>query len=134
MEKKMTKREMFAEILKVQGVAENAEMVAFIEHEIELLENKKSKSGATKTQKENVEIKAKLLAELSTYDKAVTITEFMQTNSYAGTLSNQKISALLRQLGESGLVEKAVVKGKSYFKAVATEEVTIAVDLEEVAE
>ena len=34
----MTKREMFAEIRNI--VADNAEMVAFIDHEIELLERK----------------------------------------------------------------------------------------------
>ena len=38
----MTKREMFAEIRKI--VADNAEMVAFIDHEVELLDKKKSGS------------------------------------------------------------------------------------------
>lgn len=116
MEKKITKKERFMQLLEI--VKDNSELVEFINHEIELLNKKAEKSGTSKTQKENVEIKAKLLAELSTYEKAVTITEFMQTNSYAGTLSNQKISALFKQLIESGLVEKAIVKGKSFFRAV----------------
>ena len=49
--KKMTKKEMFGEILK--RVSDNTEMVEFLNHEIELLERKASKSTHTKTQKEN---------------------------------------------------------------------------------
>ena len=47
--KKMTKKEMFREILK--RVSDNTEMVEFLNHEIELLERKASKSTQTKTQK-----------------------------------------------------------------------------------
>ena len=45
MEKKMTKKEMFAMIMEVEGVKENEEMVNFLKHEIELLDNRNSKSG-----------------------------------------------------------------------------------------
>ena len=63
----MTKKEMFAEIRKV--VADNAEMVAFIDHEIELL-NRKSGSPRkpTKTQVENDGFKADILAALAEVD------------------------------------------------------------------
>jgi hypothetical protein len=37
----------------------------------------------------------------------------------AGSLSNQKISALFKTMIEKkGTVEKAVIKGKTYFKAI----------------
>jgi hypothetical protein len=40
----------------------------------------------------------------------------------ASTLSNQKISALFKIMIESkGTVEKSIVKGKTYFKAVVVE-------------
>ena len=45
MEKKMTKKEMFAMIMEVEGVKENEEMVNFLKHEVELLDNRNSKSG-----------------------------------------------------------------------------------------
>ena len=55
MTKKITKREMFAMVSTVVEKAEvenKAEMLKFIEHEIELLEKKSSKSGQSKPQKE----------------------------------------------------------------------------------
>ena len=117
-EKKITKKEMFAMLLEVEGVKGNAEMEAFIRHEIELLEKKSSKSGSTKTQKENEEIKVKLVEALAEVGKAVTITEFQKASEYASQFSNQKISALFKQL-EGTQVEKTVEKGKSYFSVIA---------------
>ena len=118
MEKKITKKEMFAMLLEIEEVKENKEMVAFIEHEIELLNKKSSKSGSTKTQKENEEIKANLILELLEIGKAVTITEFQKASEYASQFSNQKISALFRQLEKDNEIEKTIVKGKSYFSVI----------------
>lgn len=121
MEKKITKKEMFAKLLAVKEVSENKEFVEFIQHEIDLLNKKSSKSGSTKTQKENMEIKAKLLKALAEIGKAVTITEFQKISEYASQFSNQKISAMFKQLETTGEVEKTVVKGKSYFEALVGE-------------
>lgn len=112
--KKMTKKEMFAQIMVNYNLTE--EERAFIQHEIELLEKKSSKSGQTKTQKENEILMEQLVIALGEMEKAVTISEF-QGNSKAevATLSNQKISALLKKLVESGKVVKTVEKKKSYF-------------------
>lgn len=118
MEKKITKKERFAQLLEIAEVSANEELVAFINHEIELLEKKASKSGSTKTQKENEEIKAKLLVALMEVGKAVTITELQKANEYASQFSNQKISALFRLMEKSGEIEKTVEKGKSYFSAI----------------
>ena len=119
MTKKMTKKEMFA---MVQAVVENAtvenkaEMIAFIEHEIELLEKKSSKSGQTKTQKENEILKEELMVALTEMEKPVTISNFCELTSHpVGKLSNQKLSALLNQLVKADRVVKTVEKKKSYF-------------------
>ena len=119
MTKKMTKKEMFA---IVQAVVENAtvenkaEMIAFIEHEIELLNKKSSKSGQTKTQKENEILKEELMVALTEMEKPVTISNFCELTSHpVGKLSNQKLSALLNQLVKAGKVVKTVEKKKSYF-------------------
>lgn len=62
MANKITKKEMFT-MIKAQ-VKDNAEMVAFIDHEIELLDKKASNKKATKTQEANIGIKATILAVL----------------------------------------------------------------------
>ena len=117
--KKITKKEMFAMIMEVVAnstVENKAEMVKALEHEIELLENKKSKSGQSKTQKENEILKAEIFEELSKLEERVTVSEFQAVTRFAPPeFSNQKISALLNQLEKVGKVKKEVIKKKSYF-------------------
>lgn len=114
MTKKMTKKEMFAQIMANYNLTE--EERAFVQHEIELLEKKSSKSGQTKTQKENEILMEQLVVALGEMEKAVTISEFQGlSKADVATLSNQKISALLKKLVESGKVVKTVEKKKSYF-------------------
>lgn len=119
MTKRMTKKEMFAviaETINAVEVENKAEMLNFIDHEIELLEKKSSKSGQTKTQKENELLKAELLTALGEMDKPVTISEFCERTSHpVGKLSNQKLSALLNQMVKAETVIKTVEKKKSYF-------------------
>ena len=114
MTKKMTKKEMFAMVINaIETVeAENkAEMLAFLGHEIELLERKSSKSGATKTQIENEQLMIKIKEALAELGKPSTVSEVMPIVG----LSNQKISALLKIMKERGEVIKEVEKKKSYF-------------------
>ena len=114
MTKKMTKKEMFAQIIANHNLTE--EERAFVQHEIELLEKKSSKSGQTKTQKENEILMEQLMVALGEMEKAVTISEFQSlSTAEVATLSNQKISALLKKLVDSGKVVKTVEKKKSYF-------------------
>ena len=119
MTKKITKKEMFAMVAKVvenSEVANKAEMLEFIAHEVELLEKKNSKSAPTKTQKENEVLKAHLLEALAEFDKPKTVSEFMKESSHeVATLSNQKLSRLLNDLVKAEKVIKTVEKKKSYF-------------------
>ena len=112
MANKITKKEMFA-MIKAQ-VKDNAEMVAFIDHEIELLDKKASNKKATKTQEANVGIKSAILAVLEG-GKSMTVTEMQGASAELGELSNQKVSALVRQLVESGKVVKTIDKKVSRF-------------------
>jgi hypothetical protein len=124
MEKKMTKREYFA-ILKAmveQSDMDNKEgAIAFIDHEVELLNKKSAKSGETKTQKENAEILVKIKAALVEVGKPVTITELQGASAEMAQYSNQKLSALLKKLVDNGEVAKTTEKKKSYFSAVEGE-------------
>lgn len=119
MTKKITKKEMFAMVAKVvenSEVANKAEMLEFIAHEVELLEKKNSKTGQTKTQKENEVLMAQLLEALAEFDRPITVSEFMKESSHeVATLSNQKLSALLKKLVDSKKVIKTVEKKKSFF-------------------
>ena len=122
MTKKMTKKEWFAEIRAIVEVAElkeekKTDMMKFIDREVELLEKKHSKSGQTKTQKENVEIMEKIVSALVAIGKPVTITELQNGNKEMTEYSNQKLSALLKKLVESDRVVKTQEKKKSYFSA-----------------
>lgn len=119
MTKKITKKEMFTMVAKVvenSEVANKAEMLEFLAHEVELLEKKNSRTGQTKTQKENEVLMAQLLEALAEFDKPVTVSEFMKESSHeVATLSNQKLSALLKKLVDSKKVIKTVEKKKSFF-------------------
>ena len=121
MEKKLTKKEMFE---MIKGVcADRTDIIDFCNHEIELLSRKNSKSGATKTQKENEIVAKMLVEELAKIGKPVTITDLMNTSEIVkgytlengNNLTNQKISAIFKQLVESQKIVKVVDKKKSYF-------------------
>ena len=120
MEKKMTKKETINLLIDVlmgnQEVEDMQIFVDFLVHERELLEKKSSNSGQTKTQKENEVIKDKIVETLRELDKYSTITEIQNANVELSELSNQKISALLKQLVDSEIVTKVIDKKKAYFK------------------
>ena len=111
--KKMTKRDYFNELKGL--VADRTDLVDFIDHEIELLDRKSSKSSQTKTQKENETIKEQIIVALKEINKPVTVDELRASNVDMGTFSNQKLSALLKQLVDTNVVVKTVDKKKSYF-------------------
>lgn len=115
---KMTKKDWFATIramVEGSGNEREDEILAFIDHEVELLEKKSSKSGQTKTQKENVEVVAKIENALREVGKAVTITELQTASEEMSAYSNQKLSALLKQMVSKGTVVRTENKKKAYF-------------------
>lgn len=110
---KVTKRERFEQIKAL--VSDNAELVAFIDHEIELLNKKNSRSGKpTKTQVENEVIKNIILDTLQTIGKPVTVTQLLANDELNG-LSNQRVSALLTQLRKSDKVVRTVEKKVAFY-------------------
>ena len=118
---KLTKRDYFEMIKGICGDRED--IVNFCDHEIELLSRKNSKSGATKTQKENIQVAEMLIEELAKVGTAVTITDLMNKSEViktyrlenGNTLSNQKISAIFKQLVDTNKIVKVTDKKKSYF-------------------
>lgn len=116
MANKKTKKDLFNEVLAIAEVQANEELVNFINHELELLSKKASKSGSTKTQKENENIMETILQALEEIGRAVTITELQKENEEMAQYSNQKLSALIKKLLDAGKVAKIVDKKKSLFK------------------
>ena len=118
----MTKREKF-EMLKAL-VAENAMLVEFIDHEIELLDKKKSNGNAKANEKmeKSVDIVYNALVAIG---RAVTASELIAESNLnelaneSGVVSTQKVSAMFKKLKEQGKVESYTDKKKTYFKVVA---------------
>lgn len=118
--KKMTKKDYFNILRKsYPATAENyKDVIAFIDHEIELLERKNSaEKKPTATQKANTELKAAIV-ESMVRNRNYTITEMIKEFPALSELTNQKVSAMVRQLVEANLIEKIEDKRKSYFRLV----------------
>ena len=120
MANKKTKREFFGEIREI--VKENTELVAFIDHELELLD-KKTSAKSTKVNTEQVELMKKIVDALNEIGRSVTISELQKENAEMAEYSNQKLSAMLKKLVDNKQVTKMVDKKKSYFMVAETPEV-----------
>lgn len=122
---KRTKRAMYEEIMKMaEGkgrVATKEEIITFCEHEIELLNNKRSGSGKpTKTQIENEKIMETIYSVLENAGVGMTITEMMKTDEL-NAYSNQKLSALCKKMYENERIQKKIIKKKSFFAVKGVE-------------
>lgn len=120
MANKKTKREFFGEIKEI--VKGNAELVAFIDHELELLD-KKTSAKSTKVNTEQVELMEKIINALNEIGRSVTISELQKENAEMAEYSNQKLSAMLKKLVDNKQVTKMIDKKKSYFMVAETPEV-----------
>ena len=117
--KKITKREKFEMLANMEEVKANPMLVEFIEHELELLAKKNSaEKKPTAVQVANENIKNLILDILVDSGKMMTISEIQKASEELAELTNQRISALVRQLKEDGKVERVEEKRKAYFKAV----------------
>ena len=116
--KKITKRDRFNALLSLSEVQANADLVAFIEHEIELLDKKNSgEKKPTAQQTANEVIKQGIVNGMQK-GRLYTVTELIKEIDECADLTNQKVSSLLRQLISEGKVVKTVDKRKSYFQLV----------------
>lgn len=116
MEKKLTKKDKFGMLKEYMVELGRTDLVEFIDNELSLLEKKASSGKMTNTQKENEEIKKVILQVLTEIGVYATITDIQEKNSMLGMLSNQKVSALLKQLVDTNQVSKTIEKKKAYFK------------------
>ena len=117
--KKMTKREKFEMLMAISEVNSNPILSEFIEHELELLAKKNSsEKRPTVQQMLNENTKQTIVDVLIEHGGLMTVTDIQKSHAALTELSNQRISALLRQLKDDGKVERIEDKRKAYFKAV----------------
>lgn len=118
-EKKITKREKFEMIAKIEEVATNPILAEFVEHELELLA-KKNASGTgkqTATQIANEGIKEEILEEMRKEpNRLYSISEMIKLFPCCNELSLPKVTALVTQLAKAELVVRMEEKRKAYFK------------------
>lgn len=116
--KKMTKREKFEMLMAISEVNSNPVLSEFITHELELLAKKNtSEKKPTAQQVANEGLKEVILDALTENGGLMTITDIQKSAEELAELSNQRISALVRQMVADGKVERVEDKRKAYFKA-----------------
>lgn len=122
--KKMTHKDYFTALLDMPEVMNYPGMAEFIEGRIAAIE-KKASAPKKETEQDKVKdgIKSAVLTHLrENADKRFTITMLMkEVPGLPADISNQKLTALVRQLLLAELVVKEVDKRVSYFRAVVAD-------------
>lgn len=121
---KMTKKEMFAELMTIAQDAGRDDLVKGLEHEIDLLNRK---NGATRKptakQEEGDEIIARVLEILSD-GVGRTVTEILKELDMEG-LSHSRLNQLIKKAKDASTIEREEVKRKAYFYAAGVERKSI---------
>ena len=120
MNKKLTNVLALEMVLAMEEVKSNQELVEKLTKMKEQFEKKNNSSSGskklTKTQIENEEIKAQILEVMTSEPKA--IKELQAENESLAEYTNQKLSALLKQLVGENKVERVEEKRTAKFKKV----------------
>ena len=110
--KKMTNKVALTYIL--ENCSLPTDVTEKVEGMIEQLEKKSSANRKpTATQKENEHFKELIM--LTATSEGKTVTDFIKSIPEFDGLANQKISALVKQLVDSGKLVRTSAKGRSYF-------------------
>ena len=118
-EKKITKRESFTEIKAILEKNGFDRLAGVMEHELELLAKKNASGNGklTAVQVANNGIKEEILECMAKEpNRLFTISEMQKVFPCCADLSNQRVSALVRQLIADGKVERFEEKRKAVFR------------------
>ena len=117
--KKITKKEMFEALLNKYDLTESE--VAFIEHEIELLDKKNGSRKPTAAQVHNKVVAEDIIAYLTDTKEHLQIKEMIKKIPCLARIENcttQYVVGVLRPYCEAkgdGTIKKEEIKGTSYF-------------------
>lgn len=116
---KMTNSKALAFVLGMEGIPTDVrEKLVNIKASIDKKNSAERKPTATQT--ENVGLKSAILVGMAS-GKAYTIGDLMKEIPALADLTNQRVSALVRQLKDEGLVTREEIKRKAYFTKVEVE-------------
>lgn len=115
---KMTNSKALAFVLTNEDITLPAEVREKLENIKASIDKKNSaERKPTATQTENVGLKDAILEGMEV-GKAYTISDLMKSVPELADLTNQRVSALVRQLKDEGLVTREEIKRKAYFTKV----------------
>ena len=97
----------------INAVADDAVKEKLTALKAQLAKKSSGERKPTATQKENVGFKDAILAGLG--DGDYTVTDIMKSVDEVSNLSNQRVSALVRQMVADGILEREEIKRKAYF-------------------
>jgi len=110
---KMTKAEALNAILGY--VQDNADLTAFVNHEIDLLTKKAEKSAEKRAEKAGAyaDTLVNVKAVLAAAENAMTVTDILKAGAF--DMSNQKMTYILKAGIADGTITKATIKGRTYY-------------------
>ena len=113
---KMTKVEALSAIRA--KVVDIPELVAFCDHELELLAKKSEKSATKRAEKADAynTIRADVVKVFATAENGLTVTDLLKEGGF--DVSNQKMTYILKAAIAEGTVTKAAVKGRTFYSVV----------------
>ena len=112
---KITKMQKFEMLTQLSEVQANPMLMEFIEHEMELLAKKNSaEKKPTAQQMANAGVQTAILNGMED-GRAYTITDIIKEIPECADLTNQRVSALVRQLVDADKVVRTEDKRKAYF-------------------
>lgn len=113
----MTKKEMFTALLNLNEVAARPDLVAGIEHEIDLLSRKNASTRKpTAHQEENDMLIEKIVNVLfHAPETGMTVTEIAKALNNPD-LTHSRINQLVKKLKDNGTVIREEVKRRAYFR------------------
>lgn len=115
---KITKKDRYAQLLEIAEVKANADLVEFINHEMELLAKKNAAPSGerkpTAKQVENEGIKNEILDNMADGEK-YTISNMLKEFECLFEFSSSKVNALVTQLKKEGKVTRIVEGRMVYF-------------------
>lgn len=120
--KNPTKRDNYKALLEIPAVAENEQLKAFIDHEIELLDAKNLNRKPSKKQVEKQEHDAELRQaivnemEMGHMYSAEEMTKTLPTLMTEPDLKPAKVTYLMQTLVKDGSVVRIVDKRKTYYQ------------------
>ena len=113
--KKLTKREKFEMLAGIEAVKANPILAEFIAHEMELLAKKNAGDRKpTANQVANEGLKAAIVEGMEP-KRFYTVSELMKEIPELADATNQKVTALLRQLVLEKVIVRTEDKRKAYF-------------------